>query len=50
MVRYWNKLLRESADAATTEVFKARLDEIPGQLDLVGGIPVHSRGLELYDL
>ena len=31
-VRYWNGLSRESMDAPTLEVFKARLDAILGSL------------------
>ncbi|PKU40357.1 hypothetical protein llap_9343 [Limosa lapponica baueri] len=39
VVRHWNRLPREAADAPSLEVFKTRLD------GALGGVPAHGRGV-----
>jgi len=43
-VRHWNKLPKEVLDDPSSEEFKARLGGALG--NLVGGNPVHGRGIE----
>jgi len=44
VVRCWHRLPREATDAPSGPGW------MDGQPDLVGGVPAHSRGLELDDL
>jgi len=44
------QLPREAEGAPSLEVFKTRLDGGPGQPELVGGCPAHSKAVELGGL
>ena len=46
-VTHWCRLPGKAVDAPSLKAFKARLDRQP---NLVGGNPVHGRGLELGGL
>jgi len=48
-VKHWSRLPRDAVDAPSLEVLEVLKDRTecgPGQTDLGGGKPVHSRGVE----
>jgi len=49
-VRHWHRLPRDAVVAPSLEIFKATLDGVTEQPELVGGNPAYSRGLEVDGL
>ena len=49
-MRHWHRLPRDAVVAPSLEIFKATLDGVTEQPELVGGNSAYSRGLEVDGL